>query len=199
MSASDAESNASLPRSPDQLTIEDSALLIVDVQEKLTSLMPDPSRLLFNIERLIDGAAALGVRTMATEQYPEKLGPTHPQIAAKLEDPLPKRAFSCGERNELFDSLAQNGIPKIVVAGIESHVCVLQTSLDLMSAGFTVHLPVDALSSRGVLDHETALRRLESHGAVLSTTETVLFEWCGTSTAAGFKAISKIVQKTLAT
>ena len=184
-----------LPRSPEQLTVDDSALLIVDAQEKLTSLMPDPAGLLFNLERLIDGAQTLDVPILATEQYPEKLGKTHPQLASKLVDAAPKRAFSCGERGELFASLGERGIPKVVIAGLETHVCVLQTALDLLAAGFSVFLAADALAARGQLDHDTALRRLEASGAILTTVETTLFEWCGTSTADGFKAISQIVRR----
>ena len=95
----------------------------------------------------------------------------------------------------LTQPLVDKGIFKIVLAGIETHVCVLQTALDLLADGFRVYLTVDALGARGRLDHETALRRLESSGAVLTTTETVLFEWCEQAGTDEFRQISSLVKQ----
>ncbi len=171
--------------------------MVIDVQEKLIPLTPDPARLIFNIRRLLEGAKTLGVEVIATEQYPEKLGPTDPLLTAFLQAPSPKRDFSCGECGELFEPLADKGIHKVVLVGMETHVCVLQTAFDLLAAGFSVYLVVDALTSRNKTDHDTAIRRLESSGAIVTTCETVLFEWCQTSTAAGFKDISRLVKEKL--
>jgi nicotinamidase-related amidase len=187
----------SLPRSPDLLTATDNVLVVIDVQEKLIPLMPQPARLIFNIRRLLEGARTLGVEVISTEQYPEKLGPTDPELSQFLEQPAPKRDFSCGECGDLFQPLAAKGIHKVVLVGMETHVCVLQTAFDLLAAGFSVYLVVDGLTARNDIDHETAIRRLESSGAILTTCETVLFEWCQTSTATRFKDISRLVKQKL--
>lgn len=184
-----------LPRSPELMSRGDSALLVVDVQGKLATLVPGHERLIWNIGRLIDGAQALGVPVMATEQYPRGLGPTVPDLANRLESVAEKVAFSCGACGELFEPLGGRGIRKILLAGIEAHVCVQQTALDLMTAGFRIYLAVDAIGARYEIDYRTALRRLDSAGATLTTTEAALFEWCETAAAPEFKQISQLIQQ----
>lgn len=184
-----------LPRSPELMSRGDSALLVVDVQGKLATLVPGHERLIWNIGRLIDGAQALGVPVMATEQYPRGLGPTVPELANRLESVAEKVAFSCGACGELFEPLGSRGIRKILLAGIEAHVCVQQTALDLMTAGFRIYLAVDAIGARYEIDYRTALQRLDSAGATLTTTEAALFEWCETAAAPEFKQISQLIQQ----
>ena len=185
-----------LPRSPELLTRADSALLVVDVQEKLLPLIHDQQRILWNIGRLLDGARILEVPAAATEQYPKGLGPTVSDVGKRIKGPLPQKlAFSCGACPEIFQAWHERGIYKIVVAGIEAHVCVLQTALDLLADGFRVHVVVDAVGSRQILDRDTAVRRMDSSGAVLTTTETVLFEWCEVAGTTEFKEISQLVRQ----
>ena len=157
-----------LPRSPELMNRDDSALLVVDVQAKLVRLVPGHERLVWNIGRLIDGANVLGVPLLATEQHPQGLGPTTPELARRLTDVPAKLTFSCGSCGEIFSDWQSRGIHRVLVAGIETHVCVQQTVLDLLAAGFRVYLPIDALGTRHELDHQTALRRMESSGAVQS-------------------------------
>ncbi len=184
-----------LLRSPELMSIGDTALLVVDVQEKLVPLIADRERVVFNTRRLIDGAKVLGVPVAATEQYPKGLGPTLPELAERL-GPIPdKLTFSCSGCPEVFQSWQDEGIQKILVVGIEAHVCVQQTVLDLLGDGWRVYLAVDAVSSRNALDRETAFRRMDSSGAVLTTTEAALFEWCQVAGTPEFKGISRLVRE----
>ncbi|MBL9124528.1 MAG: hydrolase [Planctomycetaceae bacterium] len=173
----------------------DTALLVVDVQGKLITLVPGHERIIWNIRRLLDAAKLLGVPALGTEQYPKGLGPTVPVLAERI-GPMPdKTAFSCGACGELFAGLDGRGIGKILVVGIEAHVCVQQTVHDLLAAGFRVYLAVDAVGARYDIDRETAFRRMESAGATLTTTEAAMFEWCEASGTPEFKEISRLVQE----
>jgi len=194
--AQNSSPNTPLSRSPELMSADDTALLVVDVQGKLITLVPDHGRIVWNIRRLIDGADALNVAKAATEQYPQGLGPTVPELAAKFAAIPAKTAFSCGECGELFRAWIDRGIRKILLAGIETHVCVQQTAFDLMTHGFKVLIAVDAVGSRHDIDREIALRRLDSAGVTLTTTESALFEWCERSGTPQFKAISKLVKET---
>lgn len=177
------------------MSIGETALLVVDVQEKLVPAIADHRRVVFNTRRLIDGAKILGIPVVATEQYPKGLGPTVPELAERL-GPIPdKLTFSCSGCPEVFQELQNQGIHKILVAGIETHVCVQQTVLDLLGDGWRVYLAVDAVGSRNPLDRDTALRRMDSSGAVLTTTEAALFEWCQVAGTPQFKEISRLVRK----
>jgi len=186
----------SLPRSPELMNRDDTALLVVDVQAKLLPLIPGSGRLVWNIRRLIDGAKILCLPVVATEQYPQGLGPTAPELAAKLGTIPGKLAFSCGECGELFADWQQRGIWKVLVCGIETHVCVGQTVHDLLGEGFRVYVAADAVAARGAIDHEFALRRMDSSGATLTTTEAALFEWCERSGSPEFKQISQLIRET---
>lgn len=174
---------------------DDSALLVVDMQEKLLPLIGEGKRITWNIRRLIDGAKALGVSIAATEQYPKGLGPTVEPLKQALSEIPAKLLFSCRECGPLFQQLRDAGRYKILVVGIEAHVCVQQTVLDLLADGFRVYVAVDAVAARGVLDKEIALRRMESSGATLTTTESALFEWCEAAGTPEFKQISQLVRE----
>jgi nicotinamidase-related amidase len=186
----------SLLRSPELMNRDDAALLVVDVQAKLLPLIPAHSRLIWNIRRLIDGAKILGVPVAATEQYPQGLGPTTSELAERL-GPIPgKLTFSCAECGEIFTGWRDRGIWKILVCGIETHVCVGQTVHDLLGEGFRVYVAADAVAARGQIDHDIALRRMDSAGATLTTTEAALFEWCSRAGSSEFKQISQLVRET---
>jgi nicotinamidase-related amidase len=174
---------------------DDSALLVVDMQARLLPLIVGHERLIFNVGRLIDGAKILGVPVAATEQYPQGLGPTAPTLAERLGAIPAKLAFSCGECGDIFTTWRDQGIWKILVCGIETHVCVGQTVHDLLGEGFRVYVAADAVGARGAIDHEIALRRMDSAGATLTTTEAALFEWCGRAGTPEFKQISQLVKQ----
>lgn len=179
---------------PTQMSAADTGLLVIDVQEKLTVKIPDAAALTRNISFLIDGARLLGMTVVATEQYPKGLGPTVPELAAKLPERAAKLDFSCCAVPAVVEAFQRDARPKIVLAGIEAHVCVQQTALDLLARDFRVYIPADAVASRYAIDHEYALRRLEHAGAIIVTTETALFEWTGGANHPRFKDISNLVK-----
>jgi nicotinamidase-related amidase len=178
-----------------QLAARESALLVIDVQEKLMVKIPGADALTRNIAFLLDVAKLLEVDSAATEQYPKGLGPTVKPLAERVPQRPDKLAFSSCVAPGLLDGFRSNGRTKIVLTGIESHVCVLHTTFDLLASHFQVYLAVDALASRYAIDHETALRRLEKAGAILTTVETCAFEWMGGSNHPQFKAVSALVQE----
>ncbi|WP_231936513.1 isochorismatase family protein [Bythopirellula polymerisocia] len=176
----------------------DTGLLVVDVQDRLLAVQPDEKRIVWNIRRLLDGARILGVRAAATEQYPEKLGPTSSILAERIDDPaVSKLAFSCADCSTIFEPWRAAGIHRVLVCGIETHVCVQQTVLDLLSTGMQVLVASDAVGSRYATDHEIALRRMETSGAIITTTEAALFEWCRVAGTAEFKSISALAKEEL--
>jgi isochorismate hydrolase len=172
-------------------------LLIIDVQEKLMPVIDGHDDLTRNIERMIRGCRILGVPMMVTEQYTKGLGPTIEPVRAALENdyrPIEKNCFSAQGNAEFEAALRMTGRNQILVAGIETHVCVYQTVSDLMRAKYEVTLVADALSSRTQENKAIALRRMESDGAKISSTEMALFELTGVSATDEFRAISKLVK-----
>ncbi len=182
-------------RSPELMNAADTGLLVVDVQGKLITLVPGHRRIIWNVRRLIDGAKILGVSTAGTEQYPQGLGPTVPELAERLGPIAAKTSFSCLSCGEIFDQWQAAGVFRVLLAGIEAHVCVQQTALDLLAAGFRVYLAVDAIGARHEIDYRTALARMDSAGATLTTTEAALFEWCERSGTPQFKQISAMAKE----
>jgi len=182
-------------RSPEVLHREQSRLVIVDVQEKLVPAIADRHGVIASARFLAEGAKLFGVPIHTTEQYPQGLGPTVPELAGFATDKPAKKRFSGVEAlgwppaAELTD-----GRHQIVLAGIEAHVCVLQTAFDLMAMGYSVFLPVDALGSRSLFDREVAIERLRDAGAVVTTVEAALFEWCESADAAEFKTLSALLK-----
>ncbi len=171
------------------------ALLLIDVQEKLAPRIAGHERVIWNAGRLLDGASLLDIPVVCTEQYPEGLGPTVPELKRRIGQVDAKRMFSCRECETRMAALREGGRHNLLLCGIETHVCVLQTALDLLADGFNVFLAVDAVGARNPLDHEIALRRMEACGATLATTESALFEWCESSSAPEFKSISSLVRQ----
>jgi nicotinamidase-related amidase len=177
------------------MSAADTALLVVDVQDKLLQLIPNQASMVRNIAFLIDGARLLNMPVAATEQYPKGLGPTTAELARRLPERPDKTAFSCCAVPSVVEGFRRAARPKVLLAGIEAHVCVLHTALDLLALDFRVYIAVDAVGSRFAIDQEVALRRLEQVGAILTTTETALFEWVGGASHPQFRAISQLVQQ----
>jgi len=188
-----------IPASSERLNRGRSALLVVDMQGRILAAIENRARPTWNIRRLIDGAGLFDVPVSVTEQYPERLGGTTEEltdnVSPALPPALPKRRFSCLECGELVDEWREAGRFQIVVCGIETHVCVQQTVLDLLSESFQVQVVADAVTARGQMDHDISLRRMESAGATLTTTEAALFEWCGDSRDPQFKKLSALIQE----
>lgn len=178
----------------ERLTAEHGALLVVDLQETLLARMADRARVVANAVRLVRGAELFALPVLATEQYPRGLGPTVPELAALVPERGPKTTFHCCSVPALLEQLYGRKVRHVTLAGIEAHVCVAQTALELMTLGFRVQVPADAVASRHRTDWEFALRRLERAGAVVSTTEAVLFEWAERSDRPEFKALSAMIK-----
>jgi len=175
---------------------EETALLIVDIQERILGVMRNYKSVVENTIRLIKGAKILGIPVYYTEQYPKGLGETAEAIKKELNEikAIQKMSFSCYGAEDLFNEFKKKNHRQIIVTGIETHVCVQQTVLDLLANNFQVNLPADAVSSRKKIDYKTALERMRANGAEVTTSESVLFELlnvCGTSE---FKEILHIIK-----
>jgi hypothetical protein len=156
--------------------------------------MPAAKSLVASVGFLLDVAKLLEVPARSAEHYPKGLGPTTAEIARRLPpDPPAKTAFSCCGAAGFLDSLGALGRRTAVVVGMEAHVCLAMTALDLLAAGYTVFVPVDAVASRFDLDQQTALRRLDKAGCTLTTAEAVAFEWMRDASHPNFKAMSRLV------
>ncbi len=185
-----------MQRNPKILNRNKTVLLIVDIQEKILNVMQHKERVIDNTIKLINGFKILGIPVYYTEQYPQGLGETETSIKKELEliEAIQKMSFSCYGAEDLFYEFKKKNYSQIVVCGIETHVCIQQTVLDLLANGFQVNLPADAVSSRKELDYEIALRRMGKNGAEITTTESILFELLNVCGTQEFKDILKIVK-----
>jgi hypothetical protein len=181
---------------PRMVSSADTGLLVVDVQDKLFHMVMNPAAVERDILFMLDVAAVLQLPVLATEQYPKGLGGTLPSVAAKLTGPTPEKlTFSCCGIPEVASFFRRQARPKLIVVGIETHVCVQQTALDLLLDGFTVFLAADAVSCRYRVDHDLALGRMQQAGAVVTSVEALAFELVGAAGTAQFKEVSKLVQE----
>ncbi|GMV96531.1 MAG: hypothetical protein AMXMBFR83_08960 [Phycisphaerae bacterium] len=174
---------------------ETSVLLVVDVQEKLLPVIHESAAMVEAARRMLLAAGVLGVPVLATEQLPDKLGPTCPPLRECLGRTavIEKARFSaCIE--PLTDRLHELDRPCVIVVGIEAHVCVLQTVLDLLRLGYVPAVCADAVGSRRPIDRDTAIERIRSAGALVTTTESAIFELTGQAGTDVFKRILAIVK-----
>ncbi|MDU4961622.1 MAG: isochorismatase family protein [Sporomusaceae bacterium] len=172
----------------------DSLVLIIDMQEKLLPHIDRGEEITAKASLLLAGTAALGLPRLAARQYPKGLGDTVAAISSYFDTYWDKTSFSCCGSEPLLAQLQQSGKNKIILAGVESHVCVLQTAIDLKAAGFLPVIAADATGSRRDGDYRIALRRLEQEGALLTTVESILFELCRQAGSEAFKTISQLVK-----
>lgn len=179
-----------------RIDLETTAMLLVDVQERLFPHIDNNTALGLRLEVLLKGLSILEVPIFCNQQYTDKLGVTLPWLFSLLnsKEVYEKRAFSCCDNPDILHILKQFNAKTIIVAGIEAHVCVLQTVLDLISYGYVPVVVVDAVGSRHHQNLKIALKRMENEGAILTTTESILFELMRTSTHPQFKAISTLVK-----
>ncbi|MCM0084436.1 isochorismatase family protein [Geomonas sp. Red32] len=172
-------------------------LVVVDVQEKLCLAMDPPvlEKLTKNISILLDAAAELGLPVVATEQYVKGLGATIPALKEKLASAaLEKMTFSCCGGEGFMETLAKNGKKQVILVGMETHVCVLQTALELIEKGYVVHLVCDAVMSRKKDNWNIAKQAMAAAGAVLTSTESVVFQLLKVAGSEEFKKLSKLVR-----
>jgi nicotinamidase-related amidase len=179
---------------PARFSAKSGGLLVIDVQTRLLAAMSGKQAVMANTVRLTRAAQALGLPVWATEQYPEKLGPTIEALLPLLPERHAKLAFSGCAVGRVREGLLGLGIRHVTLVGVEAHVCVAQTALDLLDLGLTVQVPADAVASRAGHDREVALRRLEQAGVVITTTEAALFEWIGGADHPAFPVIRDLVK-----
>ncbi|MDP1707770.1 MAG: hydrolase [Gammaproteobacteria bacterium] len=177
----------------------DSLLVLVDAQTRLSAAMPDAARerLLRNSGTLLQAATLLNIPLLVTEQYPKGLGNTEAGLAALLPAqtiPIEKTCFSCCAAAGFMDALNASGRAQVILAGMETHVCILQTALELKRAGREIFVIEDAVCSRAEGHHQNALARLRHSDVVVTNTESVLFEWLRDAAHAEFKNISHLVR-----
>ena len=178
------------------LKIQNCCLVVVDVQGKLAQLMQNREDLFRNISILIKAAKILNIPILWCQQKPSALGPTVPEIAELLVDyeSFDKLSFSCCGHEPFNTALNKLNRKQILLCGIEAHVCIYQTALDMMKAGFCVETIADAVSSRTSRNKQIALEKLKTAGAGISSTEMAIFELLKTAEHRHFKAIAKLVK-----
>ncbi len=180
------------------LTTEDSLLLVIDIQERLAAAMgqEELQRITRNTAILLDSAHELGLPVIVTEQYVKGLGPTLPELKARSINASyhEKLSFSCCGNDGFMEKLKASGKQQIVVCGMETHVCVLQTVLDLLRDGYTVHVVKDAVMSRSPDNKQTAMEAMSMAGAIPTCTESVVFQWLKVAGTETFKKLSKLVK-----
>jgi len=174
-----------------------SALLLVDLQEKLMPAMHEQAEVLANAQVLLSAANRLSVPTTLTEQYPQGLGPTVPEIGERVRGRdlvFPKLAFSAAADSTVLSRLRQSRRAQIVVAGVEAHVCVLQSAIGLQQLGYQVAVVGDATTSRKPASAALALERLRQNGVSIVSTEMVVFEWLGRAGSDEFRELSRLIR-----
>ncbi len=178
------------------LNKDEALLVIVDIQERLAVAMSEKERVLVNTIHLIESAKLLGLPLIITEQYSKGLGPTLTEIkeAVHTYAPIEKITFSCCGEQVFMDAVQKTGKKQIILLGMETHVCVLQTCLDLLRCDYPVHVVADAVCSRADANYRTALELMRDAGAVITCTETVLFQLLLRAGTDEFKAISKRIK-----
>lgn len=187
---------AAQPRPVARLTPGRVAAVLVDLQEKLVPVIDDGATVVRRADRLARGAEVLGVPLLVTEQHPRGLGPTVRSLRSTLPPEVPrleKTRFSAAGP-KLLAQLRTWEASAVVLAGVEAHVCVLQTALDLLDEGFVVAVCRDACGSRRAQDRDAGLARMEASGVLPATVESVLFELCGDAAAPAFAALSRVIR-----
>lgn len=170
--------------------------ILIDAQEKLFPHMENHQILEQKINILIQGLNLLETPIIVSEQYKKGLGPTLESIEKNLSNPLygEKTSFSVAEDQTLLKHIVTNQREQVIIFGIEAHICVLQSAIDLTNKGYSVCVVVDAIGSRSNENKEIALKRLEQEGVLLSSVESILFELCKDSKNGGFKSISSLIK-----
>ena len=178
------------------ITTDDTALVLIDIQEKLARAMHSKEALFDNLQRMVKGARVLGLPILWAEQNPDGLGPTIREIADLLPDkkPVSKFSFSCCGNEAFMKSLKAVNCKNMLVAGIEAHVCVYQTVADLVNLEFEVQVIADAVASRTAENRLIALEKCKAAGAGLTSTETALFELLKDAGNDHFKEIIEVVK-----
>lgn len=179
-----------------KLSSADSLLVVVDMQHKFMKTIHDSETVIDRVAWLCRMAGRLDIPVIATEQNPEKLGPTTEKVLKEISSlNIPgKMVFSCLAAEGVSEKIKEYGRKTAVVCGIEAQICVLQTCLDLLELGMNVHIPVDGVASRLDFEREWALRRLEGEGVRLETTEGLICQWLGKAGTPEFKEFQEFMK-----
>lgn len=176
---------------------EESLLLIIDFQERLFPGIDEAYRktILDRVPALIDAAKILKIPVIHTEQYPKGLGHTIPEISGHLDGkPIEKTSFSCFGSEEFMDAVVESAARYLIIAGIETHICVNQTAFDSLDMGYTPIIVSDGTGSRRPTDHERALRKMESNGILVESSEMIIYEWLESARKKEFKRVLEVVK-----
>lgn len=171
-------------------------LVIIDIQSKLWNVMHEKEALLENARKLVKGMQVLGVPIILTEQNPQGLGLTVPELMQTMPQvkPLSKFSFSCWQEKGFQEAILESGRKQVLICGIETHICVYQTAMELLSSGYEVHIVADVVSSRAVRNRDTALDRVQGEGARLTVAEMVIYELMQTAKSPHFKEMLKVIK-----
>ena len=178
------------------LTIENACLVVIDIQEKLLPVMAEPEPVVRNAAVLIQIAKTLNIPILWCRQVPKALGPTVKELSSLLKDvePIDKSTFSCCGEQVFMERIDGLKAQTAVLCGIESHVCVFQTAMDLIQHGLSVHVAEDAVSSRTDENKQIGLRRMAKEGAVITSTEMLLFELLRDAKHPKFRELAKLIK-----
>ncbi|KGR76829.1 hydrolase [Ureibacillus sinduriensis] len=178
------------------LTKEDTVLVLIDIQGRLAEIVHDSEFVISNIVKSAEGAQILGLPVLWLEQYPKGLGPTVEKITKSLpnQKPIEKITFSAYDTPEFVEQLEATGRKKVLLAGIETHICVYQTAAHLIHNGYEVEVLADCVSSRTEKSHQIGLQKMMQLGVKVTTVEMALFEMLQIAKGDQFKAISKLVK-----
>ena len=180
-----------------KLDTDKAVLVVIDIQERLVPVMPQKvyARLRSTVGMLLEATKLLGIPVITTEQYPQGIGHTVPELAGSCSDKVVEKvSFGCCGEPGFIAAIKESGRSQVLVTGMEAHVCVYQTVLGLLEDGYHVHLVRDAICSRNKLDFQAGVANAAEAGAVVTTAETVLFQLMKESTHEQFKAISRLVK-----
>ena len=181
---------------PDIADVQDSVLVVIDCQERLWKVIHEKDALEARLRTLIRGAVVLGVPVIFTEQNPNGLGPTLVGLyeLAPLAPRIAKSSFSCCGAPEFLEAVRRTERGTLALCGVETHICVLQTTLDALARGYKVQVVQDACGSRAPENRAAGLERMARAAATLSVTESLLFEWMGSTDSLGFRAIRDLLK-----
>jgi nicotinamidase-related amidase len=181
---------------PMLIKAQNSCLIVIDIQERLVPAMQAPARVIKNAGILMKAAARLDVPVLMTEQYPEGLGSIVPELQGIVPDApvLEKTHFSCMNEPTFAAKFKDLGRQQAIIVGMEAHICVMQTGVDLMEQGYEIFVVTDATSSRSPESEKACLDRLSAHGAGIVTTEMVVFEWLEKAGTDAFKELLGMVK-----
>lgn len=175
---------------------ENTVFVLVDVQGKLAQIVQDSEKMMANLKNLIQGLRILDVPIVWLEQYPEGLGPTNKELVAHLTgmEPVRKITFSACKNPDFIEAMGQTGRKQVLIAGIETHICVYQTATGLKNLGFEVEVVADAVSSRTRLNKEIGLEKMKSEGIKWTSVEMALYELMETAEGERFKQLLKLLK-----